>query len=69
MVSNIQQQKSSRQKSHENENPNTTNLDKYKQKMKQKGNNTSTVLKTSVQETMSRLQDQSRLNGGTYNTN
>jgi hypothetical protein len=70
MVNNIQQ-KSSRQKQQEQEPPSASNLEKYKQKLKQNSHNTSksNILKTSVQETMCKLQDESRLNGGNFNTN
>jgi len=62
MVDNLHKRKS------EETDSSITNLARYKQKMKesQKG---SSVHKTTVQETMSKLQDYSRQHGGGYASN
>lgn len=77
MVSNLQKKKEER--THEGRNiqvqpdsePQLTNLERYKlqlreQQQQRPGGN---VLKATVQETLGKLQQQSRMNGGAYGTN
>ena len=49
--------------------PSMTNLARYKQKLREQNKNYGAGPKATVQETVNRLQEQSRLHGGTYGTN
>ena len=49
--------------------PPLTNLERYKLQLRDQQRPAGNVLKTTVQETLGKLQQQSRMNGGAYGTN
>lgn len=74
MVQNLQKKTAEGRNNHvqpesDKHEPQLTNLERYKLQLRDQQRPAGNVLKTTVQETLGKLQQQSRMNGGAYGTN